>query len=164
MRTLKSALDRVMRCLALAQGWRRSVVMSLSPLPVAAGCQECKTNVEMADQAIYGARRNGGEFTVRKSERLIICAECGVQVGTGHVMRCLALAQAWKRAGGDVTFRCRKDWLESKSGFAQKGFCWRRCPKRAGCLQKGLSARRSALTHPSSCSMVTVLARTSRRC
>lgn len=27
-----------------------------------------------------------------------------MQVGTGHVMRCLALAQAWKRAGGTVTF------------------------------------------------------------
>lgn len=39
-----------------------------------------------------------------KSEDLVICAECGVQVGTGHVMRCLALAQAWKRSGGAVTF------------------------------------------------------------
>lgn len=37
-------------------------------------------------------------------EHLVVCAECGVQVGTGHVMRCLALAQAWKRAGGAVTF------------------------------------------------------------
>lgn len=35
---------------------------------------------------------------------LIIGAECGVQIGTGHVMRCLALAQAWKRSGGTVTF------------------------------------------------------------
>jgi UDP-2,4-diacetamido-2,4,6-trideoxy-beta-L-altropyranose hydrolase len=41
---------------------------------------------------------------LEKPGHLIICAECGIQVGTGHVMRCLALAQAWKRAGGAVTF------------------------------------------------------------
>lgn len=35
---------------------------------------------------------------------LIIGAECGVQIGTGHVMRSLALAQSWKRSGGSVTF------------------------------------------------------------
>ena len=41
---------------------------------------------------------------MEKPGHLIICAECGIQVGTGHVMRCLALAQSWKRAGGTVTF------------------------------------------------------------
>lgn len=35
---------------------------------------------------------------------LVIGAECGVRIGTGHVMRCLALAQSWKRSGGSVTF------------------------------------------------------------
>lgn len=35
---------------------------------------------------------------------LIIGADCGTSIGTGHVMRCLALVQAWKRAGGSVTF------------------------------------------------------------
>src|SRR6202142_4186889 len=34
----------------------------------------------------------------------MIGAECGIQIGTGHVMRCLALAQSWKRFGGSVTF------------------------------------------------------------
>jgi UDP-2,4-diacetamido-2,4,6-trideoxy-beta-L-altropyranose hydrolase len=34
----------------------------------------------------------------------MIGAECGIQIGTGHVMRCLALAQSWKRSGGSVTF------------------------------------------------------------
>jgi UDP-2,4-diacetamido-2,4,6-trideoxy-beta-L-altropyranose hydrolase len=41
---------------------------------------------------------------LEKPGHLIICAECGIEVGTGHVMRCLALAQAWRRAGGAVTF------------------------------------------------------------
>jgi UDP-2,4-diacetamido-2,4,6-trideoxy-beta-L-altropyranose hydrolase len=38
-------------------------------------------------------------------QELIIGADCGSRIGTGHVMRCLALAQVWKRAGGKVTFR-----------------------------------------------------------
>lgn len=35
---------------------------------------------------------------------LIIRADAGTQIGTGHLMRCLALAQAWKDAGGGATF------------------------------------------------------------
>ncbi|MFH1422051.1 MAG: UDP-2,4-diacetamido-2,4,6-trideoxy-beta-L-altropyranose hydrolase [Planctomycetota bacterium] len=31
-------------------------------------------------------------------------ADANTQIGTGHVMRCLALAQAWQDAGGSVTF------------------------------------------------------------
>jgi UDP-2,4-diacetamido-2,4,6-trideoxy-beta-L-altropyranose hydrolase len=45
---------------------------------------------------------------LKKPGHLIICAEGGIQVGTGHVMRCLALAQSWKRAGGAVTFFLRE--------------------------------------------------------
>ena len=35
---------------------------------------------------------------------LVIGAECGMRIGTGHVMRCMALAQRWRHAGGGVTF------------------------------------------------------------
>ena len=38
--------------------------------------------------------------------QLLIRADAGPRVGNGHVMRCLALAQAWQEAGGDVTFAC----------------------------------------------------------
>lgn len=35
---------------------------------------------------------------------LLIRADASVAIGTGHVMRCVALAQAWQDAGGRVTF------------------------------------------------------------
>ncbi len=35
---------------------------------------------------------------------LLVRADATVRSGTGHVMRCLALAQAWQHAGGDVIF------------------------------------------------------------
>ena len=35
---------------------------------------------------------------------LIIRADASTEIGTGHVMRCLALAQAWQDAGNKATF------------------------------------------------------------
>jgi UDP-2,4-diacetamido-2,4,6-trideoxy-beta-L-altropyranose hydrolase len=42
----------------------------------------------------------------QSKRRLLVRADAGLAMGTGHVMRCLALAQAWADQGGDVVFVC----------------------------------------------------------
>lgn len=38
------------------------------------------------------------------AQMLVIRADANTQIGTGHIMRCLALAQAWQDGGGEAIF------------------------------------------------------------
>ncbi|MCM2284582.1 MAG: UDP-2,4-diacetamido-2,4,6-trideoxy-beta-L-altropyranose hydrolase [Desulfobacula sp.] len=54
---------------------------------------------------------------------LFIRSDATPAMGTGHVMRCLALAQAWKKRGGTVTFitHCPSPSILKRIG--SEGFC-----------------------------------------
>ena len=41
---------------------------------------------------------------IKATSPLIVRADADSRIGTGHLMRCLALAQFWKTQCGEVTF------------------------------------------------------------
>jgi UDP-2,4-diacetamido-2,4,6-trideoxy-beta-L-altropyranose hydrolase len=60
--------------------------------------------------------------TAPRLPALIVRADADAAVGTGHVMRCLALGQAWRETGGKVIFltATRNEWLLRRLG--EEGF------------------------------------------
>lgn len=57
-----------------------------------------------------------------KEKHLVIRVDASTQIGTGHLMRCLALAQAWKDTGGKVAFitACQSESLLQR--LREEGF------------------------------------------
>lgn len=55
-------------------------------------------------------------------QKLIIRADASTQIGTGHIMRCIALAQAWQERGGDVTFLSHCDSEALHQRINNEGF------------------------------------------
>ena len=49
-------------------------------------------------------------------KNLIIRVDAGGKIGTGHIMRCIALSQAWQDQGGHVTFlsKCESEVLHKR--------------------------------------------------
>ncbi len=56
------------------------------------------------------------------SKNLIIRADANIHIGTGHVMRCQALAQAWQDRGGKVTFLSHCDSEALHQRIIDEGF------------------------------------------
>ena len=54
-------------------------------------------------------------------ERLVIRAHGGPVAGAGHVMRCLALAEAWHERGGRVSFAAGADLGPLEERLASTG-------------------------------------------
>jgi spore coat polysaccharide biosynthesis predicted glycosyltransferase SpsG len=55
-------------------------------------------------------------------QNLIIRADADAHMGTGHIMRCIALAQAWQERGGDVTFLSHCDSEALRKRVIDEGF------------------------------------------
>ncbi|MBS0264661.1 MAG: UDP-2,4-diacetamido-2,4,6-trideoxy-beta-L-altropyranose hydrolase [Planctomycetes bacterium] len=55
-------------------------------------------------------------------DALLIRADASPQIGTGHVMRCIALAQAWNERGGDVMFLLAKTTPSISELLRHEGF------------------------------------------
>jgi UDP-2,4-diacetamido-2,4,6-trideoxy-beta-L-altropyranose hydrolase len=54
--------------------------------------------------------------------KLLIRADAGPQIGAGHLMRCLALAQAWQDSGGDCLFASAPMNSALQERLAAEGF------------------------------------------
>jgi UDP-2,4-diacetamido-2,4,6-trideoxy-beta-L-altropyranose hydrolase len=56
------------------------------------------------------------------TDTLVIRTDASAQMGTGHVMRCLALGQPWRTAGGQVVFITACDNQDLRKRLAGEGF------------------------------------------
>jgi UDP-2,4-diacetamido-2,4,6-trideoxy-beta-L-altropyranose hydrolase len=66
------------------------------------------------------------------AKRLLVRADASLRMGTGHVMRCLALAQGWQDQGGQVLFATAENPVGLEDRLAAEGFPVERLTVEAG--------------------------------
>lgn len=83
-----------------------------------------------------------------KPRHLLIAADCGTQIGTGHVMRCLAIAQSWKRYGGEATFFLPEGSPGIEERVRTEGFLFHTFPQAdfASSVVKGVTSIKPVVT------------------
>src|SRR2546430_129866 len=63
---------------------------------------------------------------------VFVRADASIRIGTGHVMRCLALAQALRHGGATVTFVMREPPPSIRAMLGKEGFGVRTLPNGGG--------------------------------
>ena len=101
------------------------------PTAVSINCSRArrsKRSSEKSDGTDWPRKRNvttcrGAlwNLSTMTSSRLAIRVDADSSIGAGHLMRCLALAQEWKRTLGDVTFLAASDTPELHSRLRLEG-------------------------------------------
>jgi UDP-2,4-diacetamido-2,4,6-trideoxy-beta-L-altropyranose hydrolase len=88
------------------------------------------------------------------SRTLLIRSDASIAMGTGHVMRCLALAQAWRDAGGNITFAMAEATPSIEARLRIEGINVVRLPVSPGSMED--SARTSGLARQEEATWVVV--------
>ena len=81
---------------------------------------------------------------------LLIRADANAAMGSGHVMRCLALAQAWRNGGGQVVFAMSESTPAIEKRLTEEGFRVARIAGAAGSSEDRAAMRSLAADQSSS--------------
>lgn len=73
-----------------------------------------------------------GKLVTVSALKFVIRADASVDIGTGHVMRCLTLATALRQMGGEVRFVCREHEGHLCALLEDRGFAVHRLQRRVG--------------------------------